>query len=83
MICGGMDSLQNVTERTFLLENASLSPKEEFDTALKAQYHSDCVQVNSKSEEKGSLYSLDGKLIKTFEQNKNFKILKNNHPTGT
>jgi len=68
IICGGMDTNQVVSNRTFLLENPSVSVNEMDQDQLKVRYFSDRVVVDLPSEKKSKLMSMDGKILQTWKQ---------------
>lgn len=83
IVCGGMDSSQVVSNRTFLLENSVLNVTEqESIQPLKVFYHSNHVTIKSPERNSASLVTIDGKVVQTFEENDTFDIVTSQHSTG-
>ncbi len=64
LICGGMDSAQVVSNRTFLLTNTTLDvAKTNLESNVNIYYFENGVSINAKYPEDFILRSLDGKVI--------------------
>ncbi|MEJ6798043.1 MAG: hypothetical protein QNK75_03330 [Crocinitomicaceae bacterium] len=83
LICGGMDSNQVVTNRTFLLTSPSLNLKEEkLKETFFISYTEIGVNVHSKELMNYQLVSMDGKTVKTISLTENWEIPFGDFPGG-
>ena len=83
LICGGMDSNQVVTNRTFLLTSPSLNLKEEkLKETFFISYTEIGVNVHSKELMNYQLVSMDGKTLKTISLTENWEIPFGDFPGG-
>jgi N-acetylneuraminic acid mutarotase len=67
IICGGMDTNQVVSNRTFLLENSSLNVSEKELQSLKISYTTTGVSIVAPEKSHFSVVDISGKIIKKFE----------------
>ncbi|XOV68906.1 MAG: kelch repeat-containing protein [Fluviicola sp.] len=67
IICGGMDTNQVVSNRTFLLENSSLNVPEKEIQSLKISYTTNGVSVLAPEKSNFSVVDISGKIIKEFD----------------
>lgn len=74
IICGGMDTNQVVGNRTFLLENTSLSLNEDIESEFEVKYINEHVEITSKIQEVAMLLDLNGRIILTFESSNIFSM---------
>lgn len=63
IICGGMDTNQVVSNRTFLLENPSVSVNDFDDKGFEIRYFLEKIVIRSKSNQHSTLVSTDGKVL--------------------
>ena len=75
IICGGMDSSQVVSNRTFLLENSTLStPSVNEETTFGFDRSGEVFFVRSNKHSVAQLYTMDGKVVKEFSSSNEFTI---------
>jgi hypothetical protein len=83
LICGGMDSNQVVSNRTFLLTNPSLSLLEkEMSESFSIYYLPTGIQVHSVLPQDFELLGTDGKIIFRTEKTIDFNIQNDTFPKG-
>lgn len=71
IICGGMDTNQVVSNRTFLLENPSVSVGESLsENGFEVRYLSNMISITTPSDDESRLITMDGKLIHTWNTTK-------------
>lgn len=83
IICGGMDTNQVVSNRTFLLESTSLGLTAPTEEPLKVTYSESGIQVVSETQQSFELVDLTGRIVQTFEPAKTFHINRSEFPQGT
>ncbi|NVK65480.1 MAG: hypothetical protein HWE22_12890 [Flavobacteriales bacterium] len=75
IICGGMDTNQVVSNRTFLLENPSVSVGElNPNDPLTISYFSDRVLIDLHQNSSAQLYSIEGALIEAWSDQQHLQI---------
>lgn len=75
IICGGMDTNQVVSNRTFLLENPSVSVDELVDqNEFEVRYLSTKIRISSKVNGVAKLISLNGRTVQGWNSNQEFEI---------
>ena len=82
IICGGMDSSQLVTKRTFLLENSSVEIESTKPEILKVTNLISSIRIESVLNESAVLLDLSGKCVRSYKQSKEFVIPKELFPSG-
>jgi N-acetylneuraminic acid mutarotase len=82
IICGGMDTNQVVSNRTFLLESSSLDLSSIAPDELLIQQNNLEVRIISNQSEKGVLISSNGTVVKEFDRNKEFVINRSDYSKG-
>lgn len=82
IICGGMDTNQVVSNRTFLLENSTLYLTENTKDSFKVAYHSDHIQIDSEENHSAFLMDMTGRIVEVFEKNHKFVVQKNKFNPG-
>lgn len=82
IICGGMDTNQVVSNRTFLLESSSLALSDVKKDQFEVIYSDSEVRINSKKNEEASLIDNSGKIISRFELNDCFILRRERFRTG-
>lgn len=83
IVCGGMDTNQVVSNRTFLLENPSVAVEELSDESfVSISYHSDKVLIDLKEGRSAKLYSVHGVLVQEWEDEKLIRIEQNTQSSG-
>lgn len=82
MICGGMDSTQTVTTRTFLLENNSLKVEESEANAFLVKEFDSYFEIESREKDKAKLVDLSGKIILNLPEENKFRIDKMEQEKG-
>ncbi len=83
IICGGMDTNQVVSNRTFLLESNSLSVPSKASETLQIGYSQNGITVAAPSAATFELMDLSGKILKAFESSKEIQILNSEYTNGT
>lgn len=83
IICGGMDTNQVVSNRTFLLESNSLSVPSKASETLQIGYSQNGITVAAPSATTFELMDLSGKILKAFESSKEIQILNSEYTNGT
>lgn len=74
IICGGMDSTQTVTTRTFLLENNTLNVNNPSSSEFLIKEFDSHFEIVSINQNEGFLFNSIGKLIFEFDSSKTFSI---------
>lgn len=82
MICGGMDSTQTVTARTFLLESNNLNFKESETNPFLIKQFETHIEIETKEVDRAKLVDLSGKLILELPKNNTFRIDKSELEKG-
>ena len=82
IICGGMDTNQIVSNRTFLLENTTVSINEDHTESFDIRYLDNQVIVNVEKEGKAILVDMNGRQVKKWILAKEFVILKQDFKAG-
>ncbi|MFT5779708.1 MAG: hypothetical protein ACI837_002667 [Crocinitomicaceae bacterium] len=83
IICGGMDSSQLVSNRTFLLENPLVSHSEvdeNDDYQIFSNVNS--IEIRTPSIHAGFLHDMSGRKLAEWEENDAFVINRDSYPTG-
>lgn len=71
IVCGGMDTNQVVSNRTFLLENPSVSAGESLsENGFEIRYLSNMISITTPSDDESRLITTDGQLIHTWNTTK-------------
>ncbi len=83
IICGGMDTNQVVSNRTFLLESNSLGFNEASIDNFIVHYHSNGVRVVSKTAVSTQLLDFSGRLLRHYEPSLEIEIEQGVFPTGS
>lgn len=82
VICGGMDSTQTVTTRTFLLKNNTLELTETLSSGLLVKEFENYFEIVSEKNESAQLIDLSGRLVQRMVPSKNFTIEKSRFKKG-
>ena len=82
IICGGMDTNQVVSNRTFLLENNLVNTEKVVNVSFEIRYLDDVVIIKSEEIGQGSLIDGEGKTILKFESSNVFRISKTSVNAG-
>lgn len=82
IICGGMDSSQVVSNRTFLLENNTVHLGELPNESLTIEYHSDFIRVKSDQKIHWKMLDLSGKIMEIWEVDSQVEIDKGKYSKG-
>lgn len=82
IICGGMDTSQVVSNRTFLLENSSLNLPEIANDNFKISYQSAIIQIETRTVSSAFLMDMSGRVVDVFEKNHKFVIQKEDFNAG-
>ena len=77
IICGGMDTNQVVSNRTFLLENPQLNIEEPLLDDLKIRSFEDRLEIFVPSKLDFELIDLQGRLIQSWQNENQITLLKN------
>jgi N-acetylneuraminic acid mutarotase len=83
IICGGMDTNQVVSNRTFLLENPSVYIDE--ITAIHGfdvRYYPDQIVIGSVLEGPTKLISMDGSIVKEWKEDENVEVIRSQFESG-
>ncbi len=83
IICGGMDTNQVVSNRTFLLENPSVYIDE--ITAINGfdvRYYPDQIVIGSVFSGTTKLISMDGSIVKEWKEDENVKVIRSHFESG-
>lgn len=83
IICGGMESNQIVSNRTFLLESNSLDLPSQPNDPLEIRYTENGVKVTSHYQQLFELVDVSGRVVKRFEQSKELEIKRSEFKQGT
>ncbi len=83
IICGGMDTNQVVSNRTFLLESNSLNVSESEIDALKIGYHTNGITISAPRMSAFELLEVSGTLVKRFEPSYEIQINNDDLEAGT
>ena len=81
-IAGGMDSAQVVTPRTFRISLLNVGVEELSQSSISVVYLDQLVEISTLKNEKAQLFDLAGRMIVEFEENKLFKIQRENFQSG-
>lgn len=82
IICGGMDTNQVVSNRTFLLESNRLSFPEIASSPFVIIYAQSGVTITSSEEETIELLDISGKVVERFTSEKTIHLLYSGYPKG-
>lgn len=82
VICGGMDSSQVVSNRTFLLENFLLNDNTIGNDKLSIESGMNTIVIRSKNIEKASIINMMGQTIKKYKEANEFMIDKSQVEPG-
>lgn len=82
IICGGMDTNQVVSNRTFLLESSSLEISDMNEDQFEVIYTDQEVEIKSLKNDKALLINVLGKTISEYDRNKSFILKKEQYKTG-
>lgn len=82
IICGGMDTNQVVSNRTFLLENLSLGFDPFALSQLQVSYGVNHITIESNEVNPAYLIDMSGRKVEVFEKNDKFVLRKNELNTG-
>lgn len=82
VICGGMDSSQVVSNRTFLLENFLLNDNTIGNDKLSIESGMNTIVIRSKNFEKASIINMMGQTIKKYKEANEFMIDKSQVEPG-
>lgn len=82
IICGGMDTNQVVSNRTFLLENSSLGFDPLALSRLQVSYGVNNITIESNEVNPAYLIDMSGRKVEVFEKNDKFVLRKNELNTG-
>ncbi|MBL1279227.1 MAG: hypothetical protein COA33_003105 [Fluviicola sp.] len=74
IICGGMDSTQTVSNRTFLLENQSVYLSENEAVNFTVKSFEDRIEITSASDLEAQLTDTSGRVVQKFKEANNFII---------
>lgn len=82
IICGGMDTNQVVSNRTFLLENQDLGLLENVNDDLVVKTYDTQVVIEATKASDAQLISLSGQILHEWKNEKEFIIIKDEYKTG-
>ena len=82
IICGGMDTNQVVSNRTFLLENQDLGILESVNEDLVVKTFDTQVVIEATEASDAQLISLSGQILHEWKNEKEFIIIKDEYKTG-
>jgi len=82
IVCGGMDTNQVVSNRTFLLENLFLNTNDKSVKEVVVKYQNDRVVIEFDSETYVELFTSDGRLHRVFSLNKSYSFNSSEFESG-
>ena len=82
IICGGMDSTQTVSTRSFLLENSTLKKDNLNSKVLKVRTFEDRIEIETVLKGEAKLVDLSGKIIQTMGSSTFFTIYRDSFNKG-
>ena len=82
IICGGMDTNQVVSNRTFLLENALVGQNKLTNASASIKYGLNTVELEFQDADETILMTLEGKRIKVFDRSKTCSLSYSDFPRG-
>ncbi len=82
MICGGMDTNQVVSNRTFLLESATVGSQKLDEEMFNVRDFDDYLIVETPIETRAKLTDATGRIVREFGPERSFKIERSIYPSG-
>lgn len=82
IICGGMDTNQVVSNRTFLLENTMLTINEEVIEDYELRYLDDRIVISFEKVNDAVLLNTRGEIVQVWKDKQEFVVLKGDFPSG-